>query len=199
MERWRIRFSELVLEHSDQLKARTHMVREILEASTAENAELQRKLGEALEYSRQEKHFRRVDNSVSVQELTELRAQLSESQAALDGLRVLKEGAEKELKETRKDLSAEILSTKLASRRLREALSNLRDWAVANTTTPIHDLLAFTDSAISAPSDEQLIERVVEGLEIAVSIIDSESGIYKVSDYVKITQLIHDLKGAANE
>jgi transcriptional regulator with XRE-family HTH domain len=95
----------------------------------------------------------------------------------------------------------QLLSTQLANRRLREALGNLRDWAVANTTKPIHDLLAFTDSALSAPSDEQLIDRVVTVLTevLGCELYHRESCDVDGFTTEAVSRLLTDLKGAANE
>jgi hypothetical protein len=122
----------------------------------------------------------------------ELRAKLSE--AEVNWTKALEVSAE-HFRDAQQ-FALEALSTQLASRRLREALSNLRDWAVANTTKPIHDLLAFTDFALSAPSDEQLIERVVKKADIIGHAIGC--GQYATAQEL-LSQLLCDLKGADNE
>lgn len=56
-----------------------------------------------------------------------------------------------------------------ALKQAREALVNLRGWAVANTTKPIHDLLVVTDAALSPHPDSALLGRISEGLKAGLA------------------------------
>jgi hypothetical protein len=169
-----------------------------LKQSNFNVAVLQGQLSELVKLANEETKKLEVKYATAANELEDVQAQLSESQAALDGLRVLKEGAEKELKEMRKDLSAEILSTQLAYRRLREALTgvvlgkhnpalqDIEQLTGGFVRSYVPEAIATSDwfksamhyveeiekhhlptikQALSAPSDEQLIERVVEVLK----------------------------------
>lgn len=179
----------------------------LAEFHAQEKAELERKLD---------------DVSAGLQGMiNSLKAQLSESQAALEAEgkhrmedQMLLNQVQDEHRIKVRDLSNEILSTQLANRRLREALEGALPIVAKvckhpNGRVKMNEELVFRKirEALSAPSYEQLIERVIERVthfrNALMQVRDRQNCNVGPEDLTQAIaqhdELLRDLKGAANE